>query len=142
MEKKGFTILEMLLSVAMIAILAGVSIPLYSIYGSRTSSEGVKNGITNSLRTARAFSVAGKDDSAWGVHFESGNIIIFKGFSFAGRDASFDETMSIDDDVTFSGINNIYFNAAGVPDKTGDVTFTIPNYGSNSVTLISEGIIY
>lgn len=142
MEKKGFTILELLLSVAMIAILAGISIPLYSMYGSRSSADSVRNGVVNSLRTARAFSIAGKDDSPWGVHFESGNIVIFKGFSYPGRDASFDESMAIEDDIGFSGLNNIYFSAGGVPDRTGTVTFTVPNYGSENITLVSEGIIY
>ncbi|MDD4409254.1 MAG: prepilin-type N-terminal cleavage/methylation domain-containing protein [Candidatus Pacebacteria bacterium] len=126
---KGFTILELLLSVAMIAVLAAASVPLYSIYRSRGSVDSSSSIAVNSLRSAIIFSTSGKANSQWGVHFEKGKITIFKGDSFSSRDISYDKVVTLEDDVTFSGINDVYFNNKGLPSQTGLVTVS---YGQDS----------
>lgn len=118
---KGFTILELLLAVAMIAVLVGVSIPLYSIYYSRNSISDSSALVVDSLRAAREMSVASKHGSVWGVRLEQGKVTIFKGQDFSSRDQSHDQVIILEDDIIFTGLNDIYFTKAGTPNQVGNI---------------------
>jgi prepilin-type N-terminal cleavage/methylation domain-containing protein len=137
---KGFTLLELLLSVAIITILGGVAVPLYSIYESKTSVSVLSDAVVDSLRSTALFSVSGKENSQWGVHFDTGEITIFKGNSFSSRDTSYDNIISLQDELVFSGINDIYFTNKGIPDKTGTITIKSGKEEKN-ITIDSNGII-
>ncbi|MCK9393345.1 MAG: prepilin-type N-terminal cleavage/methylation domain-containing protein [Candidatus Paceibacterota bacterium] len=118
---KGFTMIEILLTMAMIVILAGITIPFYSQYNK--SSLQIDSGmVVDSIRTAEIFAMTQKNDSGWGVHFQSGKIIIFKGDSFENREIFFDEEIDVNDNYIFLGLNDIFFSPfSGIPNKTGVV---------------------
>ncbi|BFT94402.1 MAG: hypothetical protein MNSN_05780 [Minisyncoccus archaeiphilus] len=137
---KGFTILELLLSVAMVAVLAGVAIPLYSIYYSRTSIGDSSALVVDSLRATRAMSIAGKYGSEWGVRLEQGKVTIFKGQAFSSRDQSYDQVIILEDNLNFTGLNDIYFNRAGTPNQIGNIAVS---YGEDAlvINVNEKGII-
>ncbi len=137
---KGFTILEILLSVAMISILVGASVPLYSIYSSRDVVTQGSYLVVNSLYTAKIHSMSGKDDDIWGIYLQSSGVTFYKGESFNLRDASYDYFIDFQEEVSISGINDISFDKKGISSQSG--TVTISNQGQEkSITINEEGII-
>lgn len=137
---KGFTILEILLSVAMISILVGASVPLYSIYSSRDVVTQGSYLVVNSLHAAKIHSMSGKDDDIWGIYLQSSGVTFYKGESFNLRDTSYDYFIDFQEEISISGINDISFDKKGASSHSG--TITISNYGQEkSITINEEGII-
>ncbi|MFA5080492.1 MAG: prepilin-type N-terminal cleavage/methylation domain-containing protein [Candidatus Paceibacterota bacterium] len=116
---KGFTIIELLLTIAMVVILVGITIPFYSQF-SKNNLQIDSGAVIDSIRTAEMSAITQKNNSGWGIHFQSGKIIIFKGNSFEMREISFDEEINISDNYVFSGLNDVFFSPFnGIPDKIG-----------------------
>jgi prepilin-type N-terminal cleavage/methylation domain-containing protein len=139
---KGFTIVELLLTVAMIAIITGMAIPLYSISQSKDDLETESSMIAGAVRSARIFSTSGKENSEWGFHVETGKLIIFKGTSYSSRDISFDEELQIGESIVFSGLNDVYFTKLyGIPNTTGSLVLTIPDGSTKNIEINGQGTI-
>jgi len=138
---KGFTILELLLSIAIIVILTGITIPFYSEYnkGSLQAESGI---VVNTLRTAKISAISAKDNSGWSVHFDQGKMIIFKGGSFGLRDVSFDKEIGISSGLKFSGVNDVYFSPFyGIPNKIGAVIMTGQDNIQKEFIINQKGVI-
>lgn len=141
-KAKGFTLIEMLLSVALLGLLAGFFSPIYFSIQARNDLDVAANIIAQSLRRAQTLSRAMEGDSSWGVYVQSGKISIFSGVSFSGRDASFDEDFDISNGVTFSGVQEVVFDRnSGEPAMTGTMTLTGANNESRDLILNAKGII-
>ncbi|MBI2056457.1 MAG: type II secretion system protein [Candidatus Sungbacteria bacterium] len=81
---KGFTLIELTVVIAIILLIAVVS--LVSFTGSRNTRNLVNAGqqILSILQLAQSKSLAGEDNTTWGVHLDTAQIVLFKGSSFAG----------------------------------------------------------
>lgn len=138
---KGFTMLELLLSIAIIVILTGITIPFYSEYnkGSLQAESGI---IVSAIRTARISAISEKNNSGWSVHFSQSKIIVFKGSSFELRDTLFDKEISISNSFIFSGINDVYFSPFdGIPNKIGVVIMTGQDNTQKEFIINQKGVI-
>ncbi len=86
----GFTLLELLLSAAIISALAGLSLPIYRTLIKKNDLDIAANTMASSLRRAQVLSQAVDGDTTWGVKAQSGSIVIFKGASYSEeRDTNF-----------------------------------------------------
>lgn len=65
----GFSLLEVLLTIAVLSILMSVSFGLYSNFSQGIELESAAKTIISDLKNARAKSMAGEDGLKWGVHF-------------------------------------------------------------------------
>lgn len=138
---RGFTLIELILVIAIISFIALLSSPFYSRFLLQNAVGNTVDELIGSLRKAQIYSMAGKQGSAWSVNFSSNTITLYKGTSFAGRDTAFDEKFSINPNVSVSGMTDIsYAKATGLPTPTS-ATITISS-GNNSktVTLNSQGV--
>lgn len=140
-HERGFTLLELLLSVAIISLIAGFSLPVYRTLLSKNDLDISATVTTSSLRRAQILSQAVDGDTTWGVKTQSGSIIIFKGTSFASRDSSFDEAFPVPASISFGGINEIVFaKLTGFPQTTGTVNLSTES-NSRSVTISEKGMV-
>lgn len=137
----GFTLLEVILSLAIVAILTGLSLPVYRTLITKNDLDVATVTVAQSLRRAQALSIAVDGDTNWGVKVQSGGIMLFKGTSYALRDTTFDETFVIPTTITTGGVSEtVYSKLHGLPQTTGTITLTTDN-DSSSITVNSKGMV-
>jgi prepilin-type N-terminal cleavage/methylation domain-containing protein len=138
----GFTLIEVLLSIAIIAILAGASVPVYASFQNRNTLDVATNTLVVGLRRAQGKAQGVAEDSQWGVRIETGSVTVFKGNNFVGRDTSFDEVYSIVSSISLSGTQEyIFAKNTGLPNATGNLTLTSVNNESRTVSMNAKGMV-
>lgn len=140
--RKGFTIIELLLIIALISILAAVSAPLYTSFLAKNHLENKTFEVKNTLHKAQSNAMSGKQNANWGVYFTSGQFVLFAGESFASRNGAFDEIHIFPASVSASGLNEIIFQKPkGLPSTTGIITISSTEGANNILTITREGIV-
>lgn len=139
--KRGFSLLEAILSIAIIAILAGIAVPIYRSFLYRDDMEVMTNNIVRSLRRAQFLAQGSVEDSIWGVYLENNNVTIFKGDSYLTRDINFDEEFPLENSVSLSGLNEIKFDKfTGIPQNYGQIILNTANENKN-ITINEKGMV-
>ena len=140
-NKSGFTIIELLLVVSIITIVGTVFLPVSVDYMQRNDLNVAQTTYAQSVRRAQQISMSGEYDSQWGVIATSGNIVIFKGSTYATRDTNYDENYGISSSIISSGQAEYDFaKITGAPSQTGVVAFTNGNF-QKTVSVNAEGIV-
>ena len=142
LTREGFTLLEILLCVAMIGIIAAVTAPLYNGMLTKNDLDIAATTLMQSYRRAQVLSQGMDRDTNWGVKVQSGSIVIFKGASYAARDTTLDESTTISPNIGVSGTaTEIVFNKlSGTPQTTGSVTLT-SGLNSKVITINAKGTV-
>ncbi|OGI26088.1 MAG: hypothetical protein A3J76_04010 [Candidatus Moranbacteria bacterium RBG_13_45_13] len=139
---QGFTLLEVLLSVAAIAIIAGISIPIYQSFQVRNDLDIAAVEIAQTLRRAQVLAQAVDGDTSWGAYIQLGNITLFKGTSYVARDTNFDEVFDAPTSITPSGVSEIVFTKfTGLPQTTGTITLTSNANETRNITINAKGMV-
>jgi len=137
----GFTLIEVLLSVAIIGLLVGLSLPVYLSFQNRNDVDIATQTIAETLRRGCAYSRAVQADSQWGVAILPTAITLFKGSSYASRDTTADETVTLPAVATVSGLTEVVFGKlSGTPTATGTITLTSPAT-TRSISLNAKGMV-
>lgn len=140
-HERGFTLLELLLSVAVISTLAGLSLPVYRTLLQKNDLDIAVVSVAQSLRRSQMLSQAVDGDTTWGVKAQSGSIVMFKGVSFAARDANFDETFDVPSTISMSGVTEIIFaKFTGFPQTTGVINLST-EIDSRTVSINEKGTV-
>jgi len=141
-KNTGFTLIEILLSVASIAIIAGISVPVYQSFQNRNDLDIATMEIAQNIRRAQILSQAVDGDMSWGVKTQSGSLVLFKGVSYAVRDIAFDEVFDIPSSLIFSGVSEIVFTKfTGLPQTTGTIIVTSNINETRNITINSKGVV-
>ena len=139
---KGFTLPEVLLSLSLLAIIGGMTIPMYRIFIVRNDLDSAATTLAQNLRRAQTLAWSGDGDMSWGVHLGVGSILVYKGTSFASRDTNFDENTSIPTSIAVTGTNDILFaKVTGIPNATGTFTLTSQTNETRNVTINEKGMV-
>lgn len=134
---RGFTLLEMLLSVALLSIIFGMS---YALYPNLAYQEELDVAVRSSqalLRRAAALASASEGDSPWGVRFESSTAVLFKGTSYAGRDTAYDETLLLEG-IEVSGTGEYVFEKVSSEPITSGTTTLLHTAGESKAIIVNE----
>lgn len=139
---KGFTLIEILLSITLISIIAGIGIPIYQSFQNRNSLNLATEGFVQLLRRAQTLSRAVDGDTSWGVYIASNTITLFQGLDFTNRNADFDELFDISSSVSITGLQEIVFSKfSGEPQSVGTTILTSLNNETKTITINTEGSI-
>ena len=68
-QKSGFTLLEILLTIAILAIISSIGISFYYNFFKKTQLDAPSNNIISDLKRARANAMSGVDNRKWAIHF-------------------------------------------------------------------------
>jgi prepilin-type N-terminal cleavage/methylation domain-containing protein len=140
--KNGFTLIEVLLSIAIVSVLGAMSVPIYQSLQTRNNLDIAATTLAQALRRTQVLSQAVDGDSNWGVVVQEGNITLFKGASFATRDLDFDEVFEVSPSITIAGISEFTFEKlTGKPQVSGSTTLTSSLNETRTVTINGEGTI-
>jgi prepilin-type N-terminal cleavage/methylation domain-containing protein len=139
MQRAGFTIIELLLTIAILGVISGISIPTYIQYQQTNDISLAAENVTEGINRACILSQLGEQDSGWGYSIVNG--VLFKGASYASRDASFDELYPVFERVSVSGPAEIAFQKLTcTPSVAGIIFFQIGN-NTTEVLVQSGGTI-
>lgn len=139
---KGFTLLEVLLSVATVAIIAGMGIPIYQSLQVRNDLDIAAVTIVQNFRRAQTLAQAIDGDTSWGLYIQSGSITLFQGASYASRDANFDEVFDVPINIVPSGMQEVVFTKfSGEPQATGTVTLISNTNEIRNITVNAKGMV-
>ena len=141
-NNRGFTLIEALLSVSIVGIIAGLSIPVYQSFLVRNDLSNTVEGVASSVRRANTYARSVKDDSIWGIKVQNSVITLFKGTSFASRDTAYDETVNLPGTLAASGLDEVTFaKLSGTPSTTGTITVTATSNDTRTVMINAEGMV-
>ena len=140
--ERGFSLLELLLSVTIIGMLAGLSWPVYQSYQRQTDLDVTTQSIADSLRRAQTYARNGNGDSVWGVRILSDSAVLYKGATYAGRNMAYDEAIGISSAFTAGGLSDISFaKFTATPSATGSITVTAASDNVRTITINEKGTV-
>ena len=142
-KNKGFSLLELLLVVGILAAIFSFSAPFLLDFYTNQLTGDTQSNIIDALQRARHNAVLQKNDSNFGVHIVAGSYIIFQtpDLTYTNRVSAQDEIFPVVNKINFTGPANIIFSKfTGLPSATGTI---ILNYGSiaKGVTIDNTGSI-
>jgi prepilin-type N-terminal cleavage/methylation domain-containing protein len=141
----GFSLIEVLLVLALVGVVAGLSVPVYQSFQVRDDLDIAANTTVQTLRRAQTLSQAISQDATWGVSVQSGSIVLFQGANFATRDTDHDEVFFVPTTITIAPASTTEFvfdKFTGEPQATGSLTLESTTNESRTVTLGEKGIIF
>ena len=134
--RSGITVIEIIMVIAILAIVASTSVPILSNFILRNNLTNVSNQIIGSIRKAQDYAMNGRDGAVWGV-CQSGNSIRL--FSGSCASPSYFEDYTISSSIIVSGLSETTFSPLrGEPSSALSVTITT-GIGSSSVIMNIAG---
>lgn len=142
-HKRGFTLLELLLSISVIAVIGGVGAPIYASLQTHSDLATAAQLITQAARRAQTRAWANEGDSNWGLYLTTGQAVIYKGDSYAGRDSTYDETYTISGSLVITGDSDYLFaKVTGTADAAGTIILTSLDSSTAPITIGANGQVF
>ena len=147
MQKRGFTALEMLISLAIMALVASLIMSSMINYRKNRSLENAADQIEAYLQQARSRTISSEYQSSYGVHFSSSGIVMYKG-SYAtsqeNKQIAFDSYVEISTISINGGGSDVYFHRlTGVATTTATIVVRLKDDPTKQKTIQvnSAGIV-
>ena len=125
---KGVTFIELLIVIAVITVLLGLTVPMGIGFYRKQQLDTVTNGMVQALRRAQSKAMS-QADYSFGVYVGSGHTgeyILFRGDSYGTSDDQ--ESFDIPSSFSFSESSEIVFSELkGIPSATGSIVLTSGN---------------
>lgn len=141
---KGLTLIEILIVVALLAVLMGLTVPVGLRFLSNEQLTSAVDDVVQTLRRAEELSRIQERDSSYGVFFTSSGYTFFKGSSYSGRDTAYDEIYTLPSGVSattnLTASDIVFGKLNGIPDESGLISL-MNNAGSENLEINSAGRI-
>lgn len=138
----GFSIIEILLSVALIGLLAGIAVPLLQSFGVKNDLDLALTTIAQTLRRAQALAQGVSGDAGWGVAVGTSTITLFHGSDFAVRNPDFDEVFDLSSALAATGTTQFAFQRlTGEPTTSGTLILNAASNKFGTLTVNEKGMI-
>lgn len=142
MNQSGFSLIELLLSVMILTLLTGLSLPVLESFVRRNDLDLTTQSIASSVRRAATYARGVKADNTWGVRFTTSTVTLFEGASYATRNTISDETVPIPGSMTLSGTSEIVFSKlTAAPSGTASVTLNSTTNDTRTITVNADGMV-
>lgn len=135
---KGFTIIELIMVVAIVTLVAASSTPFLSSFILRNNWETGIDNVVAATRKAQIYAMSGKGSGPWGVCITGTTYRMFNG-SCASPTQKDDYAFHAG--VSASGITSITFDSkTGTPSAVSTITIT-SSIGTKNVSINAAGMI-
>ncbi len=135
---RGFSLLEMLLSLAVLALIFAVSSSVYSRAVFTQELDSGARGAASLLGLASARAGASAGDAQWGVAFVGGSAVLFKGASYAARNEAYDETLALPGLSSAGQSEYVFAKMTGRPAIAGSTTLTFAATGESATVEVND----
>jgi len=140
--RRGFTLLEVLLVIAIVGVVFAMAMPVYQSFHINNALDLATTEYAHSLRRAQVLARGMDQDDSWGVHIGSGKITLFKGSSYASRDVEFDEEFSILTSIEVTETDEFVFQKfTGEPVVTGHTVLGNKSGQERTIIVYEKGRI-
>jgi len=145
----GFTLAEMLVVVAIALILFGLVLYGFMTLRKSHAVDSTRDQIESLVSEARSKTLSSEEESQYGVHFETGRIVLFKGGTFTEPSPD-NKEIAINKLVEISGISLngggsdiVFERLTGKTDQYGTITANLKSDAGQSVdvSVSSAGVI-
>lgn len=140
--KRGFSLLELVLTIGIaVTLMAAISPFLYS-KKTRSDVDLATMSVAQRFRRASLLAAASDSSDSWGVKVVTGQIIVFRGSSYASRVTAQDEITTIDSNLTIGGTSEFVFSRfTGIPVSTGSLTLSSGTGQTKTMTVNAAGMV-
>ncbi|MFH1451171.1 MAG: prepilin-type N-terminal cleavage/methylation domain-containing protein [bacterium] len=148
-KTKGFSLVELLIVMAILVILAFVSIPVLRYFQEEMELINSTEKVSSLLRAARTKTMASEESSHYGVYFndeaDPQQYILFKGENYISRDPLYDEVHFLPKEaeiysISFGGGKEIVFEKiTGETLNEGEISFRLVQQPEKTRTIYIEG---
>ena len=140
-SQRGLTLIEILLALAIVGIVSAVGMSALSNANKNQALTLESEKVLSLLSRARSETLAAKDSSAFGVHFETSKAVLFKGPTY-GAGASGNDIQALSDLVTISSISLsggtsdvVFQKLTGAASASGTIRLSLLSNASASTTI-------
>ena len=132
--RNGLTLIEVLIVIAISAFLTIGSLAVYSNFNKGKAFDAGIQGVVNLLKDAKSSTLASKDATVYGVHFETSRAVFFKGSTFSEPDP-FNRVYTMPADIELS---SIVINGGGSDIVFDRLTGETEQFGTTTISRISD----
>jgi len=138
---KGFSLVEVLVSVGVLVLIGITSLTSFVSYQRKEALDKNTAKIEALLEQARSMTLSSKDDTQYGVHIESGKLVLFQGNAYSPAAATNLITNlpgSVIASTTLSGGGNdiIFDRIQGTTNEYGTTTLSLTAQASSTKSII------
>ena len=127
--KKGFTLLEVVISITALALVLSAGWFSFSSYAARRELESGAARIAALITEARSKTLAGENNSAYGVHFEQDRAALFRAPTYISGSADNKTEMlarrAIISSIDFTNSEVTFKRLTGAAISSGSVTLSV-----------------
>jgi len=150
---KGFTLIEVIIVVAILVVLMSVSVASWVLIQQKSNIDSASDEFAGVVKLAQNETVNSKQDAEFGVYVDAQSAphkyILFRGASYAARQASFDRTYILPKIVEFFAVNLgggnevVFKKVTGATDQPGSVSLRLKADASQNKTVYmsNNGVI-
>ncbi len=148
-RQNGFTTIEIIIAICVIAVLGGVVIADFISIKNKTNLDSARDEFSQVLRTAQGKSLGSENAFQYGVYINTGispnQYVLFKGPNYSSRDITYDQIKSLPVNVQFyvnlGGASEIDFERlTGASDQSGIISLTNSS-GTDNIYISNSGTI-
>ena len=132
--RDGFTLIEVLIVIIISGFLVVGSLAVFSNFNDKKAFEVSTQGVVNLLKDAKSNTLASKDSTVYGVHFETSRAVFFKGSTFSDPDP-FNRIYTMPADIELS---SIIINGGGSDIVFDRLTGETQQFGTTTISRISD----
>ena len=128
-HSQGVTFVELLVVITIVVIVATlILVPLFRAR-ERLALELAADDVLSLIEEARSLTLAARDDSVWGVHFETNRAALFKGATYSlsveTKEIILDKRVEISSINIGGGQETIFKRLSGATDQAGTITLSL-----------------
>lgn len=138
---KGFTLIEFIIAISIVLVLATLSVISFSSFRNNQALSNSFSDVISMINEAKINTISSKDGSSYGVHFEAGRAVLFKGLIFSepnsdNRDLNLSPLIEISSiSLNGGGSNLIFKKLTGKTDQYGSLIFRVKSDVSKTKTI-------
>jgi len=143
-NSKSFTLIEVLTIVGILVVLIALSVPALRFFQKESDLNNSVEEILNTLRLAQNKTITSEGASQYGVHFEAGKYVLFKGAAYnpaatENEIHNFPESVEISEIELAGGGSEVVFDrVTGTTNQSGKVVLRLKTDISKTKTVYIE----